>query len=47
MEEVYDPRSTISMLVRACQTENLPAISAAVEEAEKNHSSLFREERDR
>lgn len=46
MDEVHDLRGTMFMLVRACKTENLQAISAAVEEAMKNHPSLFREGRD-
>jgi len=42
MEEVHDLRGTMFMLVRACETENLAAISAAVKEARANHPSLFR-----
>lgn len=42
MEEVHDLRGTMFMLVRACETENLAAIVAAVEEARANHPSLFR-----
>lgn len=36
-----DLRGTMFMLVRACETENLAAIAAAVEEARANHPSLF------
>jgi len=46
MDEVHDLRGTMFMLVRACETENLQAISAAVDEAKKNHPSLFRKESD-
>lgn len=42
MEEVHDLRGTMFMLVRACETENLAAISAAVDEARAKHPSLFR-----
>lgn len=42
LEEVHDLRETIFMLVRACETENLAAISTGIEEARKNHPSLFR-----
>ncbi|MFC4621917.1 hypothetical protein ACFO3A_06760 [Comamonas nitrativorans] len=42
MDEVHDLRNTIFMLVRTCQTENMQAISAAVEEAKISHPSLFR-----
>ena len=42
MDEVHDLRSTMFMMIRACQTENLQVISAAVEEAKANHPSLFR-----
>jgi len=42
MEEVHDLRGTILMLVKACESENLTAISAAVEEARSQHPSLLR-----
>lgn len=42
MEEVHDLRGTIFMLIRACETENLAVISAAIEEARASHPSLFR-----
>ncbi|MDO8387105.1 MAG: hypothetical protein Q7T13_11990 [Polaromonas sp.] len=45
MDEVNDLRSTMFMLVRACETDSFQVISAAVEEARKNHPSLFREMR--
>lgn len=43
MDEVHDLRSTMFMLVQACEVGNLHAISTAVEEAKRNHPSLFRE----
>jgi hypothetical protein len=43
MDEVHDLRGTMFMLVRACQTENLQVIAAAVEEAQKKHPSLFQQ----
>src|SRR5947209_187242 len=46
MEEVHDLRGTMFMLVRACESENLAAITAAVEEARSNHPSLFRERKE-
>lgn len=46
MEEVHDLRGTMFMLVRACGTENLASIAAAVEEARENHPSLFRQRDD-
>ena len=42
MEEVHDLRGTILMLVKVCESENLTAISAAVEEARSQHLSLLR-----
>lgn len=42
MEEVHDLRGTILMLVKACESDNLTAISAAVEEARSQHPSLLR-----
>lgn len=42
MEEVLDLRETMFMLIRTCETENLAAISAAVQEARASHPSLFR-----
>jgi hypothetical protein len=42
MEEVHDLRGTMLMLVRACESENLTAIAAAVEEARSQHPSLLR-----
>lgn len=42
MEEVHDLRGTILMLVRAYESENLTVISAAVEEARRQHPSLLR-----
>ena len=41
MYEVHDLRRTIFMLVNACESENLTAISVAVEEARSQHPSLF------
>jgi hypothetical protein len=41
-EEVHDLRRTILMLVKACESENLMVISAAVEEARSQHPSLLR-----
>lgn len=46
MEEVHDLRGTMFMLVKACESENLAAIAAAVEEARKQHPSLFRKRDD-
>lgn len=46
MEEVHDLRGTLFMLVRACETENLTAIAAAIDEARTNHPSLFRKRDD-
>ena len=46
MEEVHDLRGTLFMLVRACETENLVAIAAAIEETKSNHPSLFRKRDD-
>jgi hypothetical protein len=45
MDEVHDLRGTMFMLVHACQTENLQAIAMAIDEAKKNHPSLFYETR--
>jgi hypothetical protein len=42
-EQIHDLRSALFMLVRACETENLTAIIAAVEEARQRFPSLFRE----
>ena len=42
MEEVHDLRGTILMLVKACESENLTAISAAIDEARSQHPSLLR-----
>ena len=42
MEEVHDLRGTILMLVKVCESENLTAISAAVDEARSQHPSLLR-----
>jgi hypothetical protein len=42
MEEVHDLHGTILMLVKACESDNLTAISAAVEEARSQHPSLLR-----
>lgn len=42
MEEVHDLRGTMLMLVSACESENLTAIEAAVEEARLQHPSLLR-----
>lgn len=46
IEEVHDLRGTLFMMVRACDTENLTAIAAAVAEAKANHPSLFRKRGD-
>jgi len=46
MEEVHDLRGTLFMLVRACETENVVAIAAAVDETRNNHPSLFRKRDD-
>ena len=46
MEEVHDLRGTMFMLVKACESENLAAIAAGVEEARANHPSLFRKRSD-
>lgn len=46
MEEVHDLRETIFMLVKACESENLTAIAAAIEQARKQHPSLFRKRDD-
>jgi hypothetical protein len=42
MEEVHDLRRTLLMLVKACESENLTAIAAAVDEARSQHPSLLR-----
>jgi len=42
LEEVHDLRKTMLMLVSACETDNLTAIAAAVEEARRQHPSLLR-----
>ena len=42
MQEVHDLRSTLFMLVRACESENPAAIAGAVEETRARHPSLFR-----
>ena len=42
MEEVHDLRSTVFMLVGACETEHLTVIAAAAEDARRRHPSLFR-----
>ena len=44
MEEVHDLRGTIFLLVKACESENLAAIAAGVDEARANHPSLFRKQ---
>lgn len=41
LDEVHDLRRTMFMLVNACESENLTAIAAAVEEAKHQHPSLF------
>ena len=46
MEEVHDLRGTMFMFVKACETENLAAIAAAVDEARLKHPSLFRKHDD-
>lgn len=42
MEEVHDLRGTLLMLVSACESENLTAIAAAIDEARSQHPSLLR-----
>ena len=42
LEEVHDLRGTVLMLVRACESENLTVIAAAIEEARNKNPSLLR-----
>lgn len=42
MEEVHDLRSSMFMLVQACESENNSATAAAAQEARARHPSLFR-----
>jgi len=42
LEELHDMRGTMLMLVNACETENLTAISGAFEEAKRQHPTLLR-----
>ena len=42
MEEYRDLLHSMRMLVMACESENLTAIAAAVDEARMRHPSLFR-----
>ena len=46
-EQTRDLRSALLLLMRACDTENLNAIMAAVEETRLRFPSLFRQRNDR
>lgn len=41
-EEIHDLQVTVLMLVRACESENLTVIAAAIEEARSQQPSLLR-----